>query len=105
MKNQYFDLWPSETGLPFHIFVGDKTLVSGKPHILIPTEDQLLKSSFSLAECRFISLIDINECAATAHDMLIKDYLSVNRAKFLSYHCGDISITELKSSLSLEVIK
>lgn len=104
MINQYFDLWPNETGLPFHIFIGDMKLVEGNPQFLAPTEEQLAQGSFNLKDCQVVKLTTGIECISTTRDMQLQFFLNENCQQLMKYCTGEISIVELKQTLSTEYV-
>lgn len=99
---QYFDVWPKESGLPFHIFVTDKTLGrSVAPYFLAPPQGLVNEPIFKLTDYSVIP-IEGRLLIEEPVDLYLLHFRRNNSKVLLALWNGDIDIVEFKQQLNSE---
>ena len=100
-QSHYFDLWPKETGMPFHIFIADKTMSPKEPHFLAPTQALLDVKVFKLSDYKIISLIQPMQIVEPI-DLFIQNFRRFNRQTLLKFWNCEIGIDEIKKAIVVD---
>lgn len=92
-NNVYFDMWPKETGLSFHIFISNMNFCNKEPHFLAPTQALLGKEVFKISEYKTVPL-NGDMLIAEPIDQDLRKFRLNNRDRLLSFWHGDININK-----------